>query len=369
MLKRLSLKLFAIVAFIISTWFASPAAFAQQIISNGQVQIVGNGNTANVTAGNALQTDIHSVGGTTVSLVSGGLPVYIEGSAVASGGTSLADEGAFTLGTTSFTPIGCYFQTTVTTGPLSTGQAGVAQCDANRRQIFVGAGAAGTASGGVVSIQGVASMTPIEISPTTSANLVTNPFFTQISNGTNNATFNSANYTSHYGLDSNILGLDGAVFSATNALFGQLTDGTNAMGAMANYGTAPGAVKALNVNAAITNSPVFGAGTAVIGKTAPVTACGATNYTAAWQALTTSPVAITTTTTCVQAISACNTSASTAYTFTVTDNSGTPVNVIDAVSIPPASCYTWPFYGEEFTSGIKWTASNILVTGAIQGIQ
>jgi hypothetical protein len=90
-----------------------------------------------------------------------------------------------------------------------------------------------------------------EVSPTTAANLVTNPFFTQISNGTNSATFNSTTYTSKYGLDSNILGLDGAVFSATNALFGQITDGTNAMGAMTNFGSTPSTAKALNANVSL----------------------------------------------------------------------------------------------------------------------
>jgi hypothetical protein len=46
-----------------------------------------------------------------------------------------------------------------------------------------------------------------------------------------------------------------AANGATNPLFVEPTDGTNAMGAMANYGTAPGAVKALNANVAVTNTP------------------------------------------------------------------------------------------------------------------
>jgi hypothetical protein len=45
------------------------------------------------------------------------------------------------------------------------------------------------------------------------------------------------------------------------------SSGGVALGAMANYGTSPGAVKALGVNAAITNTPTLGAGSAIIGKT------------------------------------------------------------------------------------------------------
>jgi hypothetical protein len=39
---------------------------------------------------------------------------YIIGSAVASGGTSLADDGDFTAGTTTFTPVGGFYQSAVT---------------------------------------------------------------------------------------------------------------------------------------------------------------------------------------------------------------------------------------------------------------
>lgn len=60
------------------------------------------------------------------------------------------------------------------------------------------------------------------------------------------------------GLYVNLL-MANAALSATNAYFTQITDGTSAMGAMANYGTAPGAVKALNANVYVTNTvPVSG---------------------------------------------------------------------------------------------------------------
>src|SRR5208337_3815023 len=46
-----------------------------------------------------------------------------------------------------------------------------------------------------------------------------------------------------------------AANTAANPFFTNVTDGTNALGTFANYGTAPGAVKALGVNAYITNAP------------------------------------------------------------------------------------------------------------------
>lgn len=51
-----------------------------------------------------------------------------------SGGTALADEAAFTQGTTNTTPMGCLYTTSVTN--LTTGQAGAARCT-NDRQVMV----------------------------------------------------------------------------------------------------------------------------------------------------------------------------------------------------------------------------------------
>jgi hypothetical protein len=62
--------------------------------------------------GNALDINIKSGGG--------------------SGGTALADKGAFVAGTTVNTPIGGFFQTTATANPLTTGQSGWAQMTATR---------------------------------------------------------------------------------------------------------------------------------------------------------------------------------------------------------------------------------------------
>ena len=49
----------------------------------------------------------------------------------------------------------------------------------------------------------------------------------------------------------NITQVLGSAISATNTLFDQITDGTNPMGVMTNFGTTPGAVKALNTNASL----------------------------------------------------------------------------------------------------------------------
>jgi hypothetical protein len=327
-----------------------PAA-AQQQISGGQVQITGNGNTANVNANNALQVELHN-GSNTIGITGTSLNVNVTNGG---GGASAVDEAAFTLGTTSYTPAGCYYQTTITTGALTTGQAGVAQCDADRRLFVVGAGTAGTAAGGVMTVQGASSMTPLEISPTTAANTVSNQFFTQITDGTHGVTTNSSTYSSKYGLDANLLGTLGTAFSTAGKVDVKAADGD--VYVRSNAGST------FPVNATLQ------AGTALVGKTVPLTACGTTNYDAAFQALPTSATAITATTTCVQNMVFCNTSTTTPYTITITDDQGSPITAINASSIPASSCFNYPFNWTEFTSGVKWSASNVAVTGAIHGLQ
>lgn len=56
----------------------------------------------------------------------------------------------------------------------------------------------------------------------------------------------------------------GAIHSATNPIFNELTDGTNTIGAMTNFGTTPGAVKAVGVNASLFQ------GTVAVGTGAPL---------------------------------------------------------------------------------------------------
>lgn len=60
-------------------------------------------------------------------------------------------------------PAGCENQTSATT--IADGQVGVLHCDTSQRLIVAGAGTAGTAAGGVLTIQGVASMTKLLVTP------------------------------------------------------------------------------------------------------------------------------------------------------------------------------------------------------------
>jgi len=77
-------------------------------------------------------TDIRRVMGDETN----GLWVNIKAGA-GSGGTALADEAAFTQGTTNTTPLGCFYTTSVTN--LTTGQAGVARCTNDRQQMVADA--------------------------------------------------------------------------------------------------------------------------------------------------------------------------------------------------------------------------------------
>jgi hypothetical protein len=83
----------------------------------------------------ALQTDIN-----------GNLKVNIQAGA-GSGGTAIADEAAFTAGTTQLTLGGGFFQTTATNNALTTGQAGTFQLTANRALFTNLRNAAGTEVG------------------------------------------------------------------------------------------------------------------------------------------------------------------------------------------------------------------------------
>ncbi len=110
------------------------------------------------------------------------------------------------------------------------------------------------------------------------------------------------------------------------------------------------------------------AGTNIIGKVVPATACGATVFSQPLAAVPTASTAATTTTTCVTAIVLNNTTSG-ALTVTVSDNQATPVNDILTFSIPAFSQVIQPLFGVQFTSGIKWNASATGVTGAIIGYQ
>lgn len=103
-------------------------------------------------------------------------------------GASATDATAFTAGASVLAPGGGFFQTTATANALTNGQQGMWQMTANRAgfvnlrdtsgtaigtsaaELFVGGrGTAGSAAGGVLSVQGVASMTPLLANPGTAS--------------------------------------------------------------------------------------------------------------------------------------------------------------------------------------------------------
>lgn len=59
-------------------------------------------------------------------------PVNCVSGCANSGGTAVVDESAFTYGTTPFTPVGGFYQTTATSNALTNGQSGSWQMTANR---------------------------------------------------------------------------------------------------------------------------------------------------------------------------------------------------------------------------------------------
>jgi len=111
-------------------------------------------------------------------------------------------------------------------------------------------------------------------------------------------------------------------------------------------------------------------GANVIGQvqTIPKTACGTAAFTPAWQAVPTATTSLTSTTSCVIAAIITNTNAA-AQTVTITDGQGTPVTVINAFSVPANSQVTFPLFGSQMTSGIKWSAGGTGMTGTVVAYQ
>jgi hypothetical protein len=111
-------------------------------------------------------------------------------------------------------------------------------------------------------------------------------------------------------------------------------------------------------------------GANVIGQvqTVPKTACGTTAFTPAWQSVPTSTASLTSTTSCVVAVIVTNTNGA-PQAVTITDGQGTPVTVVSAFSIPANSQVTFPLYGSQMTSGIKWSAGGTGMTGTVVAYQ
>lgn len=277
-----------------------------------------------------------------------------------SGGTALADEAAFTQGTTSITPAGCLYKTSYT--GLSTGQAGVLQCTTdgmayvnvgkvNGIAVLTGTGAtgtgaqrvtiagdtatiagsapgtAGTASAQVLSIQGIASMTKLLVTPDSvalPANQSTNE--SQI----NGVTPLMGNGTTGTGSQRVTIASDNTAFSVNAAESGTWT---------VQPGNTPNTSQWLV-------------------KSGPFDACGTTTYDPASVLIgDTTLDSLTATTTCVESIVVSNVGSAQA-TITVQDVQGTPVQLLKVVPVAPgATLILAGLGGVKFASGIKYQAS------------
>jgi len=137
------------------------------------VKLTDNTNTAGITAGSALRID----GSAVTQPVSGTITSSPTGTYTVAGTVNSTPTGTYTVagtvtnvpsgtqavsGTVTSTPTGTY---TVTAASMTV----VNPTAANLKAQVVGAGTAGTADAGVVTIQGIASMTPISVSGTTTA--------------------------------------------------------------------------------------------------------------------------------------------------------------------------------------------------------
>lgn len=205
----------------------------------GQPSMYGTGpGFVKVQGVNAFITNTPSVNMTQVAgvpmfgQVAGSIPVTIV-SGAGSGGTASADAATFTPGATNGTLSNCFFQTTSANNALTNLQGGSVQCTA-RRAPFVN----------IDAISGTA--------PTT-------PGFLDVKGADGNMFVRQTTGTNlHMVSDSG---------SVTSASIPTWAGGT--LGAMANYGTSPGAVLVPGVNAFITNTvPVTLTSTTITGTVA-----------------------------------------------------------------------------------------------------
>src|SRR5208282_2712447 len=243
-----------------------------QCDSNGRMVVVGAGTAGTATGGVA-----------TVQGVASMTPLLVNPGTIANWGT-YADEGAFTAGTSNFGAIGGFFQTTATSNALTNGQQGTVQLTANRAMMVSPfsttgvslVGAAGTAAVGVTTVQGIASMTPLadNITQVAGSTLsVTNPLFTEVTDGTNGAVSVKAASTSAAATDKSlVVQINPQQTPAVNlAQVGGTSTSTNPL--MVAVSTAP----ATAVNTALTvdlrpDSPgIITLGPAAVGSSVPTT--------------------------------------------------------------------------------------------------
>lgn len=125
----------------------------------------------------------------------------------------------------------------------------------------------------------------------------------------------------------------------------------------------------LRATAVSVSLPALAAGTSKIGITYPYTSCGTTAFTKSLQAMPTSSTAIASSTTCLLGFDVSNTSGG-SLTVTVTDNAGTPINWLNAVTLLAGETRTYQFAGgKSFASGIKVQASGSGITYSAEGLQ
>ncbi|MFZ2105209.1 MAG: hypothetical protein WAV18_07465, partial [Roseiarcus sp.] len=177
-------------------------------------------------------------------------------------GVSTADEATWTAGTSLFAGNGGAYQTTVTSNPLTTGHQGIAQMTQYRALMtdwFNSSGVEmGTSTTPVqVSLANTgANATTVGVNPGTAANwgiLTDNAAWTA---GTTAEAAIGCEYTSGgaTALTTGHVGTPGCT-SARGLFFDLESVVGTALGSPSNYGTSPGAVEVLGVNAFITNTP------------------------------------------------------------------------------------------------------------------
>jgi len=150
----------------------------------------------------------------------------------------------------------------------------------------------------------------------------------------------------------------------------QTTPGTTNAVALSTLGTTAVSVSNGTVDAGTLRVTLASNSTGAVIATVNSTTCAGTKFSANWVAVPTSSTLLTTAvTSCLLTISFSNTNSS-AQTITLTDNTGTPINVIGpALSLPGLTVATFNFNGTPFNAGIKWSAGGTGVTGSAVWLQ
>lgn len=162
-----------------ANWGVGTSTQNSTTVANGHLGLAQfNTTPTTITSGNMSPLQLDNAGNLLVNIKAG----------AGSGGTALADEATFTQGTTSVTPIGCFFTSSVTN--LTTGQAGVARCTNDRTQLVTVAnananGSATSANSSPVVIASDQAAVPVKGNAANGAAVSGNPNLVAGSDGTN----------------------------------------------------------------------------------------------------------------------------------------------------------------------------------------